>query len=779
MTDAAPVDSVFLASVLYAARWYLSLLAIGVAGLLPATLLFDRLSSAGVLYARPLALALVALAAWLVGWSGVAPYGTPVVAGALLALLACSAALGWWRRDLIAAVRARARLLIAGEALGLAVFAAVAAARAFAPAAVGTEKPMDLMLIVAVNRATALPPPDPWLSGYTVSYYHLGHLAADAVGRLAGLPPEIAFNLVTASAGAMAATAAAAVAIDIVGLGAIRRRAARWVAGGVAVGTLLLVTPLVGVVNLLAANGVGREVWRALGVEGVPVVIGAVAGIPRSFWWWWPSSRVLPGAINEFPAFTLLLGDPHAHLLALPLDLVALALALLVFEGTRPLTWRRWTMDPLRLALTAALFAAICLTNAWDVAVFGAVWAAAGVVAFRRAGWPWILAISGVARWAAAPVALALLCAAPFLSGIAPPPLGVSLVSGEHSDPVRWLLVWLPPLLPAVVALALLRPGLARGALVRAMLVAALPVEAWAVALLARGDGAELLARDAGWVVIAGLVAALAIAGVVAADADRADRPRGRDAPLAAACALLCGVLALVGLTELVRVADAFPGRLNTVFKFWFDGWAMLAVAAGALAGLAADRVELAATSTTARLVAWGFAGGLAVILLAATALYVPAMAVSRAGEGLGRGLDALAYLREADPALAGAVAWSREHLDPREDVVVQAIVESYHGGNLVAAASGVPTLLGWPNHERQWRGTLPEAERRAAVDAIYAGGAAESTREVARRFGVTYVYIGREERTRYGAEVAARFAGWLVAFAEGGPAGALLVRVP
>ncbi|MSQ30626.1 MAG: hypothetical protein EXR64_01160 [Dehalococcoidia bacterium] len=777
------LDDVLLDSVLAAARWYLALIAIGAAGLLPAALLFDRLSSRGVLYARPLALAVIALAAWLVGWSGVAAYGTPVVAGALAALLACSAALAWQRRDLVEDVRARWRWLLAGEALCLAVFASVATARAFAPAAVGTEKPMDLMLIVAVNRATQLPPPDPWLSGHTVSYYHLGHLAADAVGRLAGVPPEIAFNLVTASAGALAALAAAAVAVDIVGLGAVRRRASRWVAGGVAVAALLLVTPLVGVVNLLAANGLGRALWRGLGVEGVPVVIGAVAGVPRSFWWWWPSSRVLPGAINEFPAFTLLLGDPHAHLLALPLDLVALALALAVFEGTRPLTWRRWTMDPARLALTAALFAAICLTNAWDVVVFGAVWAGAGIVAFRRAGWPWPLAISGVARWAAVPAALALAFAAPFLTSIDPPALGVAPVIGEHSDPTRWLLVWAPPLLPALIALALLWPSLGprltRGGLARALLVAALPVEAWAIALLARGEGGELLARGTGWIVIAGLVALLGVAGAAAADADRPHRAGGRDAALAAACALLVAVVALVGLTELVRVADAFPGRLNTVFKFWFDGWAMLAVAAGALAGLAADRVELPATTSTARLAAWGFGGGLAVALLAATALYVPAMAISRAGEGLGGGLDALAYLDEADPGLAGAIAWSRVHLDPREDVAVQAIVESYHGGDVLAAASGVPTLLGWPNHQRQWRGAVPEAERRAAVDAIYTGGASEATRAVAQRFGVTHVYLGREERTRYGADVATRFAGWPVAFAAGGAAGSQLVRVP
>ena len=43
-----------------ALTWYLGLVLIGAAGLLPATLLFGRLRSRGVCYARPLALLLVA-----------------------------------------------------------------------------------------------------------------------------------------------------------------------------------------------------------------------------------------------------------------------------------------------------------------------------------------------------------------------------------------------------------------------------------------------------------------------------------------------------------------------------------------------------------------------------------------------------------------------------------------------------------------------------------------------------------------------------------------------
>ncbi|MDA1004521.1 MAG: DUF2298 domain-containing protein, partial [Chloroflexi bacterium] len=138
-------------------RWYLALLAIGSAGLFPSALLAERLHSAGVLYARPLALAALALLAWQLSHFGLAPYGTPLVVGALVLLWAWGASLAWRRPTLRAAVRARAGTLLAGEVLLLVLFALLAFARAQAPAALDTEKPMDLMLLTAVHGAERLP----------------------------------------------------------------------------------------------------------------------------------------------------------------------------------------------------------------------------------------------------------------------------------------------------------------------------------------------------------------------------------------------------------------------------------------------------------------------------------------------------------------------------------------------------------------------------------------------------------------------------------------------
>ena len=87
-----------------------------------------------------------------------------------------------------------------------------------------------------------------------------------------------------------------------------------------------------------AGGGRRRRPWS------VCLVLGNLAGVrawidardPPGDYDWFAPSRVIPDTINEFPSFSLLLQDLHAHVLALPFTLVALAFALqVVLAGPR------------------------------------------------------------------------------------------------------------------------------------------------------------------------------------------------------------------------------------------------------------------------------------------------------------------------------------------------------------------------------------------------------------------------------------------------------------
>ena len=751
---------------LEAVRWYLALTVVGAGGLLPALLLFDRLRSGGVLFARPLALLSVAYVAWIVSWAGVAPYGTGLVLAAAALLWLWSAALGWRRPELLRALWRRRSMVLVGEALFIALFALIVIVRAQAPDALNTEKPMDLMVLSAVREADALPPLDPWFAGERLSYYHLGHTGVDAIARLARVGTGTAFTLGLAAAGAMAGAAVFALAGDAAALSLLRRRSSPWVAGAVATASLLFLATLEGPIELLAANGIGGEAaWAWIGINGLPGPAAATDAVPDQFWWWWRATRVLPGTITEFPAFSLILGDLHAHVLALPLAPPMIALALLAFDGAAPLTWRSWLRRPGALLLAALLLAGLVMTHSWDAALYGGLWLAAVLWAFVAVGWDPVGAAVGAVRYMAFPVGLALLASAPFIVSL-DSSVGLDLVTGAASDPVRFSIVWLPLLVPIAAAVLLLRPRLRRGSAAGGVaLVALLPV-GWATVALVTGRGEALADRGSGWIVLVALVLASGTAGAAAAAAHR-DGERGRAAWLALAAAVAVLVLA----TELVRVTDVFDNRLNTVFKFWFGGWLVLAVAGGAAVATALDRLRRPPLGRIALPVL-----ALGAVVYGSSLLYAPAAAVSRAREGQQRGLDALAYLDRADPGQAAALRWVEANLDPSQ-TLLEAVGRAYTSASFLSAASGVPTLLGWPGHERQWRDRPEEiANRAAAVARIYGDGASEETLVLATAYGVTHVYLGREEREQYGDDVAERFAAWPTLF-EG--SGSSIVEVP
>jgi uncharacterized membrane protein len=227
----------------------------------------------------------------------------------------------------------------------------------------------------------------------------------------------------------------------------------------------------------------------------------------------------------------------------------------------------------------------------------------------------------------------------------------------------------------------------------------------------------------------------------------------------------------MVLATELFFLHDALGDRMNTVFKFWFAGWLMLAVAGAAAFGIAYDRV---ATVRPRWLVVPALTLGVA--LYGGSLLYAPAATVARAREGQEPSLDSLAYVERTDPGMADAIAWVRANLG-RGDVLLEATSKDYSAGNAVSASTGVPTVLGWRGHEVTWRGNIPALSTKYYdVLSIYTAGATAESLARARELGVTYVYLGREETSQFGPAVASRFAAWPTVFTADG---VRIVRVP
>ncbi len=705
--------------------WYLALGAAGVAVWPLAARSLLPLPGAGAALARPLGLLAGGLLLWFGNATGLAGRGRGS-AWAILGLLALAA----WGAEAVTVRRRDGRRaaggswperpvrdwrpFLAGELLFAVAFALWGVVRAWMPAARHTEQATDLMLLHAVASGRGFPPEDPWLAGVPLAYHDLAVWIAHWVARLAGVTPDVAFNLVQAGSFALLVHAA-------YGLGAALSRR-----DGVAPRRAIPA-------GLLAAG--------AVALAG-NLAFWAVRGAAQ---WWWAASRVvvdtgpgLPGGrvemIHEFPFFSYLLGDPHAHVLAMPFALLLLGLlwAAASGEGGRGL----WPL----LALGGGAF---LLLDPWELPGLALLFLLALLVRGRIRGRSFaassLRAFAGGATLLGA--GLLLVTAA---RGGGTVPLRGLLPNLEHPTALLPGLLVTGQFLPGLVlllGLAARERRLPAGALAGALLAGPVAVALGLVAA-ATATGVSLAAVAASWtaaVPIAPLLAALAgLAFLLLAGEGEPIGPGGRErlALLAATAGL-----ALLVAPEVALLHDTFGHRLNTVFKLSYQAWPLLALAAvrGALGAWRAG---------------WRAAALLALGGLFAGLPYAPLALAARLEERPPEwSLDALAHLRREAPAEAALLAWVERNVPPGTRVL-QAEGESYRPESVrLSTATGRPALLGWVGHEQQWRGRewgRLAAGRADAIRRLYEEAEGEELLALLARWQVGCVLVGPEERARY-----------------------------
>ena len=90
---------------------------------------------------------------------------------------------------------------------------------------------------------------------------------------------------------------------------------------------------------------------------------------------------------------------------------------------------------------------------------------------------------------------------------------------------------------------------------------------------------------------------------------------------------------------------------------------------------------------------------------------------------------------------------------------MLEATGDAYSYFARVSSNTGLPTILGWANHEGVWRGADPRIERRKRdVNLLYEETDIERVREGLARLHVRYVFVGELERERFHPEALDKF---------------------
>jgi len=141
---------------------------------------------------------------------------TPLLAAGTVVLFIGGLALLWPERATLPSwFRQRRTAILVEEAIFVLLFAAWSLVRAAHPGILSTEKPMDLAMMTASHKATQFPPYDPWLAGTTINYYYGGYLAVGTLVTLTGVSAAAGYNLALALLFALIGAAAYSVAYSL------------------------------------------------------------------------------------------------------------------------------------------------------------------------------------------------------------------------------------------------------------------------------------------------------------------------------------------------------------------------------------------------------------------------------------------------------------------------------------------------------------------------------------------------------------------------------------
>lgn len=106
------------------------------------------------------------------------------------------------------------------------------------------------------------------------------------------------------------------------------------------------------------------------------------------------------------------------------------------------------------------------------------------------------------------------------------------------------------------------------------------------------------------------------------------------------------------------------------------------------------------------------------------------------------------------------AIAWMHEHITG-SPVIVECPYSDYTLSMRVATLTGLPVIIGWPEHEKQQRALLPAYvvdNRLRDVDVIYTEPDPDAVLSLLRKHQARFVYIGALERYRYGEHIVGNF---------------------
>jgi YYY domain-containing protein len=656
----------------------------------------------------------------------------------------------------------------------------------------GGERPMDFSYFNAILKSESFPPYDPWFAGGYINYYYYGFVIVGTPVKLLGIVPSLAYNFILPTLFAMVATGAFTVGFNL--LEGLRSSddeenpsfgfQPNSLIGGLAasvmavfVGNLgTLKTIFEGLQKVAAPNGsipidatfVQKWTWAFDGFGKIFMsnmqhmfdqnIAALTLPVGRGEWLWNPSRIMPPGPgneITEFPLFTFLYSDLHAHMIVMPLTLFIIAWSLAFVKSHAAMRRMEWGVT---LFIGALFIGALKPTNTWDLYAFLPFAAVAVLYAINRhfewngrfnlPDWAGRLILS--AAFVVGMYLLGSLMYSPFDHWYSQGYGSIDRWTASHTSLSVYLTHW--GLFLFIITCWLVwetREWMANTPLsdLQYLKPFRLAIEialALFIALLV------LFAYEG--VVIAWIALPLAAwAGVLTL------RPSMPGVKRSVLFMIGTGLALTLAVENITLVGDI--GRMNTVFKIYMQAWMLFAVSAGASFAwlLPAFLQWNKGWRIFYQVGLYSLLAGAFLFTLTATTDKIS----DRMTPTAPRILDGMTYMNYSEH-------WDGQVMDLSEDyrairwlqdnvqgspVIVEANCTEYRWCVRMTMYTGLPGVVGWNWHQRQQRTRIPSeviTNRVVEIGTFYTTNDIQSARDFLDKYDVKYIIVGQLERNVY-----------------------------
>lgn len=628
--------------------------------------------------------------------------------------------------------------------------------RAFRPEVSNTESPMDYGFMAAMMRTDYLPAQDIWMAGKSINYYYVGQYFATFMTKAAGVTVSNGYPLALMTIAGCAFTLAYSLIYNVTHTfiaDCVRKRRET---GRKLIPYKIIKFP--GLICTLAGSVAAVAVTFAANMHyviyyGILCNIKELLGLEKGDYWWPNSTRYIgyrpeisdDKTIHEFPSYSFILGDLHAHVanIIFVMSVLGLLFAYLLY--------RKEKMDQLRNGMTAqepsflkeALHPIIILlgffiglfhmTNFWDFPIYYVVCGA--IILFSNGvlyqfSWKTIYM---TAIHAVVIMLMAKIVALPFTLQFEQISTSICFTY-HHTLPYQMLILWGLPVI-TIVCFTIARYQRLR---VEGYITNKEPGELRLLRLERERNTKDNKKGSISFIPVKNklfqFIESLPISDLFIITIG------------------LCGI-GLIILPEIIYVEDIYGSyaRANTMFKLTYQGYIMFALSMG--------YILIRTICYSHKLIGKIFAV-VGFLLLAWTSWYT----VTAVGMWQGNifktekyvGLDSIAFMENRCMDDYQAINWLNENVTGSK-VIVESYGASYSNYNRISAFTGLSTIIGWQTHEHLWRsgaadGFPPEVtERNEDVTSIYTSTDLNEILYYLKKYDVDYVYIGSMEKEQFG----------------------------